>query len=143
MFSTFYNLAKIINFIDFFAVLALMVITIISLFKEINVPNFDDVFDYVKRCFIVSLIFMLAAWLVVSAQDTTSIFKMYDTISGGFGDMGMLWFIDAIIYMVTPLVIALLGYGKEELRKPFNKFRNHAFIMGGICAVLSFLLAID
>lgn len=57
--------------------------------------------------------------------------------------MGMLWFINAIIYMIVPLVIALAGYGKLELRKPFNTFRNHSFVMGAICEVISFLLAVS
>lgn len=144
MFSLFYNLAKIINYINFAAVLVLMIISVVSLFKpSIKVPHFDDIYDYVKKCFIVSLIFMLAAWLVVSSQDQASIFKMYSTISGGFRDMGMTWFINGIIYMVAPLVIALAGYGNPEFRKPFNMFRNRCFIMGAICAVISFLLAID
>ena len=144
MFSLFYNLARIINYINFLAVLVLLVIAIVSIFKpEIKLPNFDDIADYVKKCFIVTLIFMLAAWLVVSAQDQTSIFKMYSTIAGGFRDMGMTWFVSGIIYMIAPLAIALAGYGKPELRRPFNMFRNRSFLMGAICALLSFLLAID
>lgn len=145
MFSLFYNLAKIINYINFFAVIVLMGISIASIFKpeKFKVPNFEDVYDYVKKCFIVSLIFMLAAWLVVSSQDETSILKMYSTISGGFRDMGMLWFINAIIYMIVPLIIALAGYGNQALRQPFNRFRNRSFIMGAICEIISFLLAVS
>ncbi|HAD24036.1 MULTISPECIES: hypothetical protein [Kandleria] len=143
MFSLFYNLAKIINFINASAVIALLVMIIVSLFKPVKLPNYDDIYDYVKRCFMVSLIFMFASWLVVSAQDETSIFKMYSTIAGGFRDMGMFWFVVAITYMITPFVISIAGNGREELRKPFNLFRNHAFIMGAICALISFLLKID
>lgn len=143
MYSLFYNLSWFINLISVIAAILLMGMTILSLFRATTMPSFDTIVVYVKRSFHTSLVFLLASWLVVSANENSQIYQMYDNIASRANRMSLGWFVVAIAYIVFSFVLGLMGKKDDDLFDSINKMRNSAFLMGAIFCVVSFLLSIN
>lgn len=142
MYSLFYNLSWFINLISVTAAVLLMVMTLMSLFRATTMPSFEVIVSYIKRSFHTSLIFLLASWLVVSANDNSQIYQMYDNIAKRANGMSMGWFVVAVAYIVFSFILGLMGKKDDELFDDINKMRNSAFIMGALLCIVSFLLSI-
>lgn len=142
MYSVFLMLFQVVNYISFATMILLCCITIFYFIRNAEMGSVEACCKYLKQCRWASVIFILCAWLSVSAESTAGMLRTYEEIAKVCQRMGAVWILMGFGNMVISIIISVINRNRAKgaATAVLNAIRTPSFVTGGILLLLSLLL---
>lgn len=107
-----------------------------------NTDTYDTCDNQLKTCRVLSVMFVVLYWFIVSGKTTVECLKGYAKLSANCSLIGCLWIISAIVNIIVSLYIGINKRGKDEMAIMVG-MRKSCFTMSAVFLILSFLLKVN
>ena len=130
------------NEIAIIASLILILISVLYIFPNKEMPMIDEACRYLRCCKSFGILFVILACLMISDGNKTTVTAFYQQVSGQCMFIGKQWFFFAFANVVASILVSLKKNDQSSLTA-LNKMRSSAFIMGIVFCILSFVLDVS
>lgn len=142
MFRTFMHFASLANMIAACATLILMLLPVIYLFPNREMPIIDEARKCIGSCRISSVIFVLCAWMMVPSENIELVTDLYKQVSDKCFLIGKLWLILGFVNIIISFFLSLTK-SRTKMALSLKSIRGFIFGTGVAYFVLSFLLKVS
>lgn len=142
MSDTFMFFSTLANEIAIIASSVLILISVLYIFPNKEMPMIDEACRYLSCCKISGILFVILACLMVSDRNKSLDMAFYQQVSDQCLCIGKQWFFFFFANIIASILISLKKNSQSSLTA-LNKMRASAFIMGAVFFILSFVLDVS
>ncbi len=142
MFDTFMFFSALANEIALTASAVLILIAVLYIFPNKEMPMIHETCRYLKYCKIAGILFIISACLMISGENIYTNMALYQQVADKCLAIGKQWFFFAFANIIVSILVSLKKNSKSSLTA-LNKMRPSAFVMGTVFLILSFVLDVS
>lgn len=107
-----------------------------------NIDVFNACNNQIKACRVLSVIFAVLYWFLVSGLPTVECLECYRSMADACCRLGYIWIGFGFVNIVISIIFGILKKGKDAL-DIMGKLRGSSFVMGAIFLLMVFILKVD